>query len=209
MRYALLVLLAAACAPGADSPPAAQARRLQDLGDFCGAADAAKAWAKSAPLNPAAWVLYAEGAAYCGRREEALEALRRAGRLRSGPADDVAAYLYMHLGEPKLSLRASDRYLARLEGDAWHWLRRAQAASALGDAAALSAARSRAVEEAARSGCKGVLEGIRWNRAGYIAARLEDGLKAPARIAARRAAECAGEDEQGRRDADELLRLLE
>lgn len=211
MRYALLVALTAACAPSAAPPSRAEVERLQSQGDYCRASDAAKARAQAKPSSPAEWVHYADGAAYCGRREEALAALERAAGLRVNSVDDLAAYLYMHLGEPQLSLRASDRFLSRFEGDAWHWLRRAQAAQALGDEAALADALRRASEQAARPGCEDVLKGLRWNRAGYIAARLDARLREPARLAARRAAGCAeaGADEEGRRAARELSSLLD
>lgn len=208
MRYALLVLAVAACAPVRIPPRRAEAERLQSLGDYCRASEEAKAWADEEPRSPSAWVLYADGAAYCGRRDEALAALARMDALRPGDADDVAAYLYMHLGEPRLSLRASDRYLRRRRGDVWHWLRRAQAAAAAGAEAPLREARERALEEAGRPGCEGVRDALRWNRAGYIAARLEESLRPPARLAARRVIDCAA-DEQGRREGEELLRLLD
>lgn len=207
LRYALLVALAAACAPKAPPPLRVESERLQGLGDHCRAADAARSWTQEDPHSAAAWVQYAHGATHCGRRDEAMMALARAAKLSAGPADDVAAELYLHLGEAKLSLRASDRYLSRRGGDVWHYLRRALAALAAGEEEELRAARDKALELSGRPGCKGVREGLRLNRAGAVAVRLPDGLKMPARLAAQRAYACAN-DEGSRGDAESVLGIL-
>lgn len=104
------------------------ARLYEDARDLCGSARAAERLCAADPRRASSWIQFADAAAYCGRREDALKALDAAASLVQGHDDlDQAAYLALYLDDYERSLRASDLYVQRFSDDLWHWFQRAAA----------------------------------------------------------------------------------
>ena len=103
----------------------------EDVQENARAADAARRLVgmEAARGRPSAWILYADAAAYAGRRREAADAIAKTFELEPSLKDlDLGAYLALYLEDYRLSLAASDRYVRRDPGDVWHWMQRTKAA---------------------------------------------------------------------------------
>jgi len=106
----------------------------EDLQDYCRSADAAERLVRLNPQDVGAQLVYADAAAYCGRRGPAAAALDRAfASAHDAPDLDQLAYLYLYNGQPAQSEAASDRYVRLVPGDLWHWMRRVRACAEAGD----------------------------------------------------------------------------
>ena len=117
----------------------------EQLSDYCGSSRVAARLTVVVPANPGAWILYADAAAFCGQRKEALRALAAAQAFDMGrELEEQVPYLYLYLGEYRPALESSSRYLKHHPEDVWHWFRRTEAAIGAGDRAAAFDALGRA-----------------------------------------------------------------
>ncbi|MDE2489791.1 MAG: hypothetical protein KGM24_03025, partial [Elusimicrobia bacterium] len=155
----------------------------ESVPDYCLAADAGRRLVRRTG-GASALILYADGAAYCGRRARAAAALEKAFAETSKPEDlDQIAYLFLYDGRPARSVAASDRYLRLTPGDLWHWARRARACAQAGDAAAARAALAREREflKDPRALCRGLASPTAYDRArdGLVWPAAQDGFGTP------------------------------